>query len=122
MHSVLGYFNGLLVLFSVQCCVCSKRLSSPSCRSELIESAWVVIVPGQKCIQKLTHITKLFIMRSYNESNLTFINHMHVLSEIRTNSVSLNTSYLSRRYFVATCWEIRANFEVHCYELDSLSR
>ena len=25
-----------------------KRLSSPRCRSELIDSAWVVIVPGQK--------------------------------------------------------------------------
>ena len=64
---------------------------------------------------QLTHITKLFIMRSYNESNLTFINHMHVLSEIRTNSVSSNTSYHSRRYFVTTCWEIIANFEVHSY-------
>ena len=28
--------------------VCRKRLSSPRCRSELIDSAWVVIVPGQK--------------------------------------------------------------------------
>ena len=36
----------------VQCCVCRKRLSSPSCRSELIDSAWVVIFPGQKCIKK----------------------------------------------------------------------
>ena len=32
--------------------VCRKRLSSPRCRSELIASAWVVIVPGQKCIKK----------------------------------------------------------------------
>ena len=31
---------------------------------------------------------------------------MHVLSEIRTNSVSSNTSYHSRRYFVTTCWQI----------------
>ena len=43
---VRWYFNGQLVLFSVQCCVCRKRLS------ELIDSAWVVIVPGQKCIKK----------------------------------------------------------------------
>ena len=28
--------------------MCRKRLSSPRCRSELIDSAWVVIVPGQK--------------------------------------------------------------------------
>ena len=45
------YFNGYLVLFCVQCCVCRKRLSSPRCRSELIDSAWVVIVHGQKCIK-----------------------------------------------------------------------
>ena len=29
-----------------------KCLSSPRCRSELIDSAWVVISPGQKCIKK----------------------------------------------------------------------
>ena len=42
------YFHGLLVLLCVHCCVCRKRLSSPRCRSELIDSAWVFIVPGQK--------------------------------------------------------------------------
>ena len=35
-------------LFCVQCCVCRRRLSSPRCRSELIDSAWVVIVPWTK--------------------------------------------------------------------------
>ena len=35
--------------------MCRKRLSSPCCRSELIDSAWVVIVPGQKCIKKCIH-------------------------------------------------------------------
>ena len=49
---VRWYFNSQLVLFCVQCCICRKRLSSPRCRSELIDSAWVVIVPGQKCIIK----------------------------------------------------------------------
>ena len=34
--------------------MCRKRLSSPRCRYELIDSAWVVIVPGQKCINKKT--------------------------------------------------------------------
>ena len=43
-----------MVLFCVQCCVCRKRLSSPRCRSELIDSAWVVIVPGQKGIKNDT--------------------------------------------------------------------
>ena len=33
--------------------MCRKHLSSPRCRSELIDSAWVVIVPGQKCIKKI---------------------------------------------------------------------
>ena len=32
--------------------MCRNRLSSPRCRSELIDSAWVVIVPGQKCTKK----------------------------------------------------------------------
>ena len=32
--------------------MCRKRLSSPRCRSELIDSVWVVIVPGQKCIKE----------------------------------------------------------------------
>ena len=27
------------------------------CRSELIDSAWVVVVPGQKCIKKIKKIT-----------------------------------------------------------------
>ena len=33
--------------------MCRRRLSSPRCRSELIDSAWVVIVPGQKCIKEI---------------------------------------------------------------------
>ena len=32
--------------------VCRKPLPTPRCRSDLIDSAWVVIVPGQKCIEK----------------------------------------------------------------------
>ena len=39
---VRWYFNGLLVLFCVLCCVYVVNV----CRSELIDSAWVVIVPG----------------------------------------------------------------------------
>ena len=33
--------------------MCRKRLSSPRCRSELIDSAWVVIVLAKKCIKKI---------------------------------------------------------------------
>ena len=46
----------LLSRFCGQCSVCRKRLSIPRCRSELIDSAWVVIVPGQKCIKKCDDI------------------------------------------------------------------
>ena len=46
---VRWYFNGWLVLFCVQCCVCRKL---PRCISELVDSAWVVTVPGQKCIKQ----------------------------------------------------------------------
>ena len=44
---------------SVFTVVCRKRLSSPRCRSELIDSAWVVIVPGQKK-EKKGYRTKSF--------------------------------------------------------------
>ena len=47
-----------MVLFCVQCCVCRKLLSSPRCRSELIDSAWAVNVPGQKCIKKNDSVHK----------------------------------------------------------------
>ena len=33
--------------------LCRKRLPSPRCRSELIDSAWVVIVPGPKNASKM---------------------------------------------------------------------
>ena len=32
--------------------MCCRCVSSPRCRSELIDSAWVVNVPGQKCTKK----------------------------------------------------------------------
>ena len=38
--------------------VCRKRLSSPRCRSELIDSSWVVIVPWQK-MHKNKNIKKM---------------------------------------------------------------
>ena len=38
--------------------MCRKRLSSPRCRSELIDPAWVVIVSGLKCIKKEPQSTK----------------------------------------------------------------
>ena len=44
-------FESMIYVFNV---MCRKSLSSPRCRSELIDSAWVVIVPGQRCIKKTT--------------------------------------------------------------------
>ena len=40
--------------------MCRKRLSSPRCRFELIDSALVVIVPGQKYIKKTQMIFEDF--------------------------------------------------------------
>ena len=39
---------------------CRKRLSSPRCRSELIDSTWVVIVPGQN---KLLFLIGLHVLQ-----------------------------------------------------------
>ena len=44
-----------------------KRLSSPRCRSELIDSAWVVIVPGQKCIKKMPAGENLSMIGTQND-------------------------------------------------------
>ena len=49
--------------------MCRKRLSSPRCRSELIDSAWVVNVPGQKCVKninnnKISYMSKSLIKRN----------------------------------------------------------
>ena len=72
-----GGSNDSLVLFCVQCCMCRKRLSSPRCRSELIDSAWVVIVPGQKCIKNdsllpitaIKRMSDIFHQESFAEIN-----------------------------------------------------
>ena len=44
--------------------MCRKGLSCPRCRSELIDSAWVVIVPGQKCIKKNHSVFIVIILSS----------------------------------------------------------
>ena len=57
--------NWFCSVFSV---MCRKRLSSPRCRSELIDSAWVVIVPGQNCINR----KKRNVMYVCNVSNIMY--------------------------------------------------
>ena len=43
--------------------MCRRRLSSPRCRSELIDYAWVGIVPGQiKMHKKKNHYHRVFCM------------------------------------------------------------
>ena len=49
--------NWICSVFNV---VCRKRLSSPRRRSELFDSAAVVIVPGHKCIKKSFLVNYLF--------------------------------------------------------------
>ena len=50
--------------------VCRKRLSSQRCKSELIDSAWVVIVPGQKCINK-------YIKKTTSNQLIGLVNEIH---------------------------------------------
>ena len=75
--------------------MCRKRLSSPRCRFELIESAWVVIVPGQKCMKKkvltpshlfmgrrlISHEGRL-LMEIYDESSETLNNRQKYLKTL----------------------------------------
>ena len=49
--------------------VCVVNVSSPRCRSELIDSAWVVIVPGQKCIKKYIYICAVFAHLGVNSAD-----------------------------------------------------
>ena len=53
-------------------CVCRKRLSSPRCRSELIDYAWVVIVPGQQCIKKAHSTVQLISLFNYRSIYCTY--------------------------------------------------
>ena len=67
--------------------MCRKSLPSPRCRSELIDSAWVVIVPAQKyitkkhnnCLQKptnksmqISHISSLVYLLTFYILHITF--------------------------------------------------
>ena len=59
-------------------CVSYKRLPSPRCRSELIVSALVVIVPGQKkCIKKkkkveLCRLSNIALVRLHEDILLLY--------------------------------------------------
>ena len=52
------------------CCMCRKRMSSPRCRSELIDPAWAVIVPGQKCIKNKKKRKKKYVSDNGNHEFL----------------------------------------------------
>ena len=56
--------------------VCRKRLSNPRCRSELIDSAWVVFVSGQKSIKKITldldQLDRIYVYRFIQSSSYSF--------------------------------------------------
>ena len=57
--------------------VCRKRLSSPRCISELIDSAWVVIVPGQQCPKVRVTLENVIFMK-----DLLYIEYISWLSGI----------------------------------------
>ena len=57
--------NWFCTVFNV---MCRKRQSSPRRRSELIDSAWVVIVSGQKCMKKVSIRFRMVLFLLYNAS------------------------------------------------------
>ena len=83
--------------------MCRKRLSSPRCRSELIDSAWVVIVPGQKCMSK-----KNKKCCKYNGYCETFVDNNPT-----TTSVHVTLNILSCTKFVILNLEFQVNLTCH---------
>ena len=83
--------------------VCRKRLSSPRCRSELIDSAWVVIVPGQKCVppprpppkKNLIFSDRKFIKKKVQNKKGTMQFHM----KLKNNGTSKSELYLKNEPF-----------------------
>ena len=74
-------------MFCVQSCVFHKHLSSTHCKSELIDSAWVVIVPGQKCIKndlsfKLEDLLKKLFKRLVSCISVMGVGHSSVREEV----------------------------------------
>ena len=63
--------------------MCRKRLSTPRCRSELIDSAWVVIVPGQKCIGKNSSVLPNFIFLTDQRIDQLTIGNDDIIALIR---------------------------------------
>ena len=85
--------------------MCRRRLSSPCCRSELIDSALVVIDPGQKYVKKYPknnvevldvptplHIFNPIVQADYgaNSGNFSENPNMLVLDGLPSNSNYLN--------------------------------
>ena len=62
--------------------MCRKRLSIPRCRSELIDSAWVVIVHGQKCIKKQNKKNSAKFLGITFDTTLSFTKHFHAISNL----------------------------------------
>ena len=56
-----------------------KRLSSPRCRSELIDSAWVVIVPGQNALKKTKNGYDTFEGEIYGLMSEPPLNNLNVV-------------------------------------------
>ena len=79
--------NWFCSVFNVVCVV--NVCPSPRCRSELIGSAWVVIVPGQKCMKKIARVINI---RRVAENQMVSVRKRNIQG--RYNSVR----HLKRRY------------------------
>ena len=81
--------------------MCRKCLSSLRCRSELIDSAWVVIVPGQeKCIKKLyINDLNILITNVVLEKKLQILGFAKSCDSINRNEIidSPNNEIMNRK-------------------------
>ena len=98
--------------------VCRKRLSSPRCKSELIDSAWVVIVPGQKMHKKrrgwkfvkmddFMFLSTIFAFLSLFCYHYEAVNDMYTLLTIHYSLVEIcfNLTYSNIKNSTFEIWE-----------------
>ena len=75
--------------------MCRKRLSSPRSRSELIDSAWVVIVPGQKCIKKvMKDVPDYYHGKRIGPGELKYLTNLDKSDEYQKYSIEQKMNFL----------------------------
>ena len=82
--------NWFCSLFNV---MCRKRLSSSRCRSELIDSAWVVIIPGQKCIKIVHRKQHIHVIQNQTQAhtNTKSDTQAHINSKSETTHTNIKS-------------------------------